>query len=198
MNPATSHIATALRDAREAAGLSQRALGSVAGVPQSHISNIERGRVDLRLSSLVALARTLGLELVLVPRKSVPAVNSIVRSTSAAPRQPGSATRKGWKDIQAKLEMISHADPTNIELARLQRLARDLPHVGFAVIDRQTLRDLNERVDALLENRDADNVHRLLVELDNLRNAAAHAAGSSAVPTNVRPAYSLEDGDDGG
>ena len=36
--------------------------------------------VDLRLSSLIALARVLDLELFLAPKKSMPAINSITRS----------------------------------------------------------------------------------------------------------------------
>jgi transcriptional regulator with XRE-family HTH domain len=83
MNYATEHIARALRKAREAKGLNQRELGKKAGVPQGHISKIENGAVDLRLSSLVALARTLDLELALAPRKVVPALKSLARSSSA-------------------------------------------------------------------------------------------------------------------
>lgn len=81
MSYATEHIATTLKAAREARGLSQRALSKTAGVPQGHISKIENGAVDLRLSSLIALARALDLELTLVPRKAVPAVQAVVRSS---------------------------------------------------------------------------------------------------------------------
>jgi transcriptional regulator with XRE-family HTH domain len=49
-------------------------------VPQSHISKIESGSVDLRISSLIALARVLDLELLVAPKKSVPAIKSIIRS----------------------------------------------------------------------------------------------------------------------
>ena len=80
----TEEIAEALLKARQAKGLSQRALSQRAGVPQGHISNIERGAVDLRLSSLVAIARALDLELALVPRKSLPAVKSIARRLESA------------------------------------------------------------------------------------------------------------------
>lgn len=62
-------FATALRAERERRGLTQRELGGMAGVPQSHISKIESGAVDLRLSSLLALARVLNLELALSPRE---------------------------------------------------------------------------------------------------------------------------------
>ncbi len=83
MKYATEHIARTLRKAREAKGLSQRELGKKAGVPQGHISKIENGAVDLRLSSLVALARALDLELALAPRKVLPALKSLARSSIA-------------------------------------------------------------------------------------------------------------------
>ena len=75
-------ILKSLREARQRKGFSQRELSAKSGVPQSHISKIENGSVDLRISSLVALARVLGQELALVPKKSVPAVMSIVRSST--------------------------------------------------------------------------------------------------------------------
>ena len=71
-----------LREARQRKGFSQRELSAKSGLPQSHISKIESGAVDLRVSSLVALARVLDLELELVPKKTVPAVKSIVRSSN--------------------------------------------------------------------------------------------------------------------
>lgn len=81
MNYSTEHISEALKTARKRKGLSQRALGKLAGVPQSHISKIESGAVDLRLSSLIELARVLDLELTLVPRKASAAVSAVIRST---------------------------------------------------------------------------------------------------------------------
>ena len=83
MNHVTEHIARALKTARETKKLRQRELGRKAGVPQGHISRIENGAVDLRVSSLIALARVLDLELKLVPRKSLPAVKSLVRRSFA-------------------------------------------------------------------------------------------------------------------
>lgn len=77
------HFSDSIRAARKAKHLSQRELSKLAGVPQSHISRIESNQVDLRLSSLMAIAHALGLELTLVPRMAVPAVQSIVRQTIA-------------------------------------------------------------------------------------------------------------------
>ncbi|MDE0146265.1 MAG: helix-turn-helix transcriptional regulator [Nitrospira sp.] len=82
MSYETEYIASTLRIAREARGLSQRELSAKSGVPQGHISKIENNAVDLRVSSLVALARALGLEPMLVSRKFVPAVQSIAGSAS--------------------------------------------------------------------------------------------------------------------
>lgn len=80
----TQNIAKWLREARQARNLSQRALRELAGVPQAQISRIESGGVDLRLSSLIAIANALDLEIALVPRKALPAVHSIIRQTSVA------------------------------------------------------------------------------------------------------------------
>ncbi len=78
MGYSTEYISEKLKKTRESMGLSQRALSLKSGVPQGHISKIENGSVDLRLSSLVAIMRALELELALVPRKYLSAVNSIV------------------------------------------------------------------------------------------------------------------------
>ena len=79
MTYSIEHITHALRAARKAQGLNQRTLSTMVGIPQSHISKIGNGAVDLRVSSLVELARALNLEIELVPRKSVPAVHAIIQ-----------------------------------------------------------------------------------------------------------------------
>src|SRR3546814_12272101 len=66
-----------LRDARNAKNLSQRELSKLAGVPQSHISRIESHQVDLRLSSFLATATALDMEVSLVTRLAIPAVHSM-------------------------------------------------------------------------------------------------------------------------
>jgi transcriptional regulator with XRE-family HTH domain len=73
-------IAAELKKAREAKGFSQRAVSVLAGVPQSHLSKIENAAIDIRLSSLIQLARSLDLELKLVPKKALPAVEGLIRS----------------------------------------------------------------------------------------------------------------------
>lgn len=84
MSYVTAQILENLREARLRKGFSQRELSARSGVPQSHISKIESGGVDLRMSSLIALARALDLELFVVPKKSVPAIKSIIRSSQGS------------------------------------------------------------------------------------------------------------------
>jgi transcriptional regulator with XRE-family HTH domain len=89
MNPLVEQgeqIATAFIAARLRAGLSQRALGAKVGLAQSHISKIERSAVDPQFSSLVEIARALGLDLMLVPRQLVPAVQALQRGAMPDPR----------------------------------------------------------------------------------------------------------------
>ena len=81
MSYVTEQILQSLREARINKGFSQRELSARSGVPQSHISKIESGGVDLRMSSLIAIARVLDLELFVAPKKSVPAIKSIIRSS---------------------------------------------------------------------------------------------------------------------
>ncbi|TWT11472.1 helix-turn-helix domain-containing protein [Reyranella sp. CPCC 100927] len=91
----TQAFAKTLKDARVRKGLTQRTLSLKAGLPQSHISRIEAGKVDLQLSSLVALTRLLDLELMLVPRQAVPAVRSIVGDGGPSP--PANVTRPAYR-----------------------------------------------------------------------------------------------------
>ena len=84
MISAIEPIIRQLRKARGARKLSQRALSAKAGLPQGHISRIEAGEVDLRLSSFVGLARALDLEPMLVPRRQIKAVDAIIRSSRRA------------------------------------------------------------------------------------------------------------------
>ena len=83
-----------LADARKASGLSQVELGAKVGLPQSHISRMESGAVDIRLSSLLEISRTLGLEPIAVPRSLVPAVRALVRGGS--PRDARSERRPAY------------------------------------------------------------------------------------------------------
>jgi transcriptional regulator with XRE-family HTH domain len=69
-----------LKEARINRGWSQRELGGKIGLPQPHISAIESGAVVPRFDTLLDIVRVLELDLLLVPRSLVPAVQSLIRA----------------------------------------------------------------------------------------------------------------------
>ena len=69
-----------LKEARINRGWRQRELGAKVGLPQPHISAIESGEVAPRFDTLLDIVRVLGLDLLLVPRSLVPAVQSLIRA----------------------------------------------------------------------------------------------------------------------
>jgi predicted transcriptional regulator len=74
-----------LRAARREQKIAQKALGERLGLPQSHVSAIENGRVDPRLSSVLEFARLLDLEPMLIPRDRVLAVRALLEGKPDAP-----------------------------------------------------------------------------------------------------------------
>ncbi len=74
-----NEIIKALKSARLEKKLKQSELGGKLGLPQSHISKIEQGATDPRLSTVTDMARLLDLELVLVPRAMLPAIQAMIR-----------------------------------------------------------------------------------------------------------------------
>ena len=70
-----------IRVARDSKDLTQADLGSRIGQPQSAVSRIERGG-DLRVSTLLEMARVLEMEPILIPKHLVPAVQALVGHAS--------------------------------------------------------------------------------------------------------------------
>ena len=69
-----------LEKARKASGLSQEALATQAGLSRMTVQRIESGQIDPRLSTLLEMARVLGLELMPVPASLRPQLEDLVRS----------------------------------------------------------------------------------------------------------------------
>ena len=67
-----------LKIARQEKGLKQSEFGNKLGLPQSHISKVERGETDPRLSTVVDMARIVDRELILVPRRLAPAIRPMI------------------------------------------------------------------------------------------------------------------------
>ncbi|MPZ32027.1 MAG: helix-turn-helix domain-containing protein [Rhodospirillales bacterium] len=192
-------IATILRNAREKKSLSQRDLSAVSGVPQSHISKIEKGAVDLRLSSLVELARTLDLEVTLVPRSAVPAVQSIVRSTAQA--SDGKQTRLALKDLHRLEQTITRNSSvlplTPKELAEVQQQLRLLSHFPLSEPDRKTIQSAYKTLQThLSDHKNLNALRQAFAHLKDLRNRVAHRPSTVSGPQPVRPAYTLDEDDD--
>lgn len=205
MTYASEEIINALKKGRKAKGLSQRELSARTGVPQSHISKIESGSADIRLSSLTELARALDLEVKLVPRKALPAVESVVRSTAPA------VAPTAVKELQRTLGTVDKLRLAYPNLSALNRLQENLRTISnFRTIDKyletiknatQPLSALQKQLDGLKRIEDAARLPSKTIKqiedsanrLQNLRNQLVHAAPSS----QPRPAYRLdEDGDD--
>jgi len=77
-----------LRNARRSRNLSQEALAAKLGLRQRQISDLERATKDPRLSTILNVARALDLELMLIPRHLIAAVEGLQRSTAGAGKQP--------------------------------------------------------------------------------------------------------------
>ena len=61
---------TRLREAREAAGLSQAELAKLVNIPQPRLPALEQGRTDVHLSTIRRFAKALGVQLTdLLPPK---------------------------------------------------------------------------------------------------------------------------------
>jgi len=201
MNYSITHIARKLKTEREARGLSQRALSKLAGIPQSHISKIENGTVDLRLSSLIELARVLSLELTLVPRKALPAVKSIIHGSSSPSKEPPAntpSTIRELKRIQNTIASFTKNHPSIKELAQIQRQINDIQHFRVPEPDLEAIQAATKALQTIkLDTDDIEPVRKTLSEFQSVRNALAHASIDLPTIETVRSAYALEDDGNG-
>lgn len=197
MNYGTADIAERLRAARKAKGLSQRELSDLAGVPQAQISRIEAGTVDLRLSSLVALAHALDLELALVPRKAVPAVRSLSRDAISANRQDIVVAQKEMQRINEVMRNLQIRLPNLDGLLEMKRAFADIQRVQMPALDPEALKRLRLTMEQI--NRPTKQMTALTTSLKllrTIRNKAIHGPISGAEEAASRPAYSLDEEDD--
>ena len=215
MRHAIQDIIVALKRARAAKGLSQRALSERTGVPQSHISKIESGGADIRLSSLTELARALDLDLRLVPRKAVPAVDSVVRAT--VPTVTATPAVKELNQLLYAVRNLITIYPGLSELKQLQDNLYALRTLRDVNREREALQDVGRRFRKLQQTyknlptawqgsaqqleaiHNAANIpaehmealRRVASTVQNLRNRLVHA--QSEQPSLPQPAYRLDD-----
>jgi transcriptional regulator with XRE-family HTH domain len=192
MNNATEYVTRALKAARNAKALSQRGLAQLAGVPQSYVSRVERGAIDLRLSSLIEIARALDLELTLVPRKAAQAFKSFAKPAPLSDLSAiARASRKQLNEMQARLRELNRANPLLIDIAQFQRSVRDLQQFTLPKIEPMALDELNKKLEALKINKlDIGQLQRALSQIQTLRNQSVHANPDA---NNSAPAYQLDE-----
>jgi len=213
--PAIRYITDAFRSARRQKHLSQRALSDQLGIPQGHLSKIENGEVDPRLSSVIDMARTLGYELTLVPRELLPAMRSLENSTPALTQLSEldlAVTRQALMKLQHLAEQLVRAFPDIVMFKRIQATALDLqqltPNSAYAKRLKEMVEELRPNLATLvasprlmtseshLEFRHSllQQLSQSLLTLRKIRAALAHGAVEPA--QDSVPAYQLAAGDE--
>jgi transcriptional regulator with XRE-family HTH domain len=199
---AVRQLAQTLKEARIARGLTQRELAERAGFGQNRLALIEAGQVDLRASTLVQLARALDLELVLTPRRVLPAVQSLTGNQADRWQDSGRRSVRGTpmrvlRRIQQHITALERTPFSSDELTKaksaIEALINVAPNLGFS-----TLQPLRRSVHwlALARANTAQAEQPLakaaaqLQELYRTLPALTHLEQPSQVQ---RAAYSLED-----
>lgn len=196
MKYVTQEIAHRLREAREAKQLSQRELSRLAGVPQAQISRIESNSVDLRLSSLVAIASALELEIVLVPRKAIPAIKSITRQTAERTVIQPPSIGKEMQQLQKAIRALQINVPTLPQLDELRKAAASIQRLR---IDKRFVKQLRVVRNTIEHAQMTNHWKDLSDAADNmkaLRNQIAQFEPTTEKRGANRPAYSLDEEDD--
>ena len=122
----TDVIGPALAAARRRAGLNQKALAARIGADQSYVSKVERNAVDPQTSTLIQLARALELELMLVPRQLVPAVQALQREIAPDPRNAPSKIDQDLLRLTRNARGLALRYPTLPALAEVATAADEL------------------------------------------------------------------------
>lgn len=190
----TEHITQQIRATREARNMSQRELSARSGLTQSHISQIERGTMEPGLASLVDVARALDLEIVLAPKKLMPAIGNILDSASVMSDTLTSQQRSlvgrinRWlAEGRNRFAIASDADNLKDSLALLR-------HLPLSADELEKLRDLAMNLQRWQsEPPAATQLSEFARAIRSLRNAAVHRDRDGAVP---RSAYALDEEDD--
>ncbi|WP_018240696.1 helix-turn-helix domain-containing protein [Ensifer sp. BR816] len=190
----TEHITQQLRAAREAQKMSQRELSARSGLTQSHISQIERGTMEPGLGSLVDAARALDLEVILAPKKLMPAIRNILDSTSVSTDVLTSDQRKlvgrldrWFAQHRGAFASASEADTFKDSLALLR-------HLPLPAEEMDTFKEATARLDRWQDDPPSrQELSRIAHAVRQIRNAAVHRDRDAVVP---RSAYALDEEDD--
>jgi transcriptional regulator with XRE-family HTH domain len=200
MSAGIDEIASTIRAARQAKALTQKELGQRVGLPQSHISKIEKGAVDLQLSSLVEIARALDLELKLVPRKALAAVEGAVRAHGTTVE---TSRAVNLLNEQAQLaERIKDSFPQISQTEAFQNAIRNIPKLQFDAAQLKALTEalrpakrLKSLIDA--QGSEAKLAKQLAEATSSLRHFRNIQVRTPLIETRRQlPAYRLEEDDE--
>ncbi|MFN7165611.1 MAG: helix-turn-helix domain-containing protein [Pannonibacter sp.] len=206
-------IIEAIKSARKAKGLSQTSVGELIGVPQSHISKIEKGSVDIKLSSLIQIARALDLEVKLVPKRALPAVESVVAGIPRDRTAPALSNIRNAQKALDHLRNVSDVSASDIEVfEKIDRALQGLKTLNYdtdayvrlekaiSPIWKLALPPKHFSSDGGLKEKSSETgklirrLDRVGKKLRELRNSLVHRHEKAELLE--RPAYSLEDDDD--
>jgi transcriptional regulator with XRE-family HTH domain len=183
-----------IRDRRTEAGISQRALSARAGLTQGHISQIETGLLEPGLSSFIDMARALDLEVVLVPRKFLPAVQGILRQTQAESLSPETGDA-AFREIARGERLVIKQKLLYGSSADLDRIADALRFLRQAPLRKQDLQIVSHAINTLkrfqASPQSKDTVAAIAADLQQLRNRVAHSPSEAP-----RSAYAIDEEDD--
>lgn len=200
MSAGIEEIAARVREARIAKALTQKELGQRVGLPQSHISKIEKGTVDLKLSSLVEIARALDLEITLVPRKALPAVEGAVRAHGTTVETSRAVS---LLNEQAQIaERIKANFPDLSQVEGFQNVIRSISRLQFDAAQLKALDDALQpakRLKTIIEAQGgaaalAKRIEEATSALRHFRNIQVHHAPLIEAARQL-PAYRLEEDD---
>ncbi len=204
MSVAIDEIAASIKAARTAKGFTQKQLGERVGLPQSHISKIESGNVDLQLSSLIEITRALSLELKLVPRKTLPAIEGVVKSHRE--RSDTSRALATITETNQFAEKVRESYPNIKAVNEFQAVLLNLQTIRFNAGTVKAIQDALQPVAHLKKNLQdlgwaleqqggAKKLARQIEEstraLQHLRNRQVHGLDRENAPR--LPAYRLEE-----
>ncbi|WP_440408482.1 helix-turn-helix domain-containing protein [Neorhizobium petrolearium] len=85
-------IGRLLKTARKCLGLTQEQVADMAGISRPRYREIETGSAAARATTLINIARALGLELMLIPQAMVPAVDALLQPHDDEDDLPAFAT----------------------------------------------------------------------------------------------------------
>jgi transcriptional regulator with XRE-family HTH domain len=189
----SENLIAQVREVREASGVSQRALSERAGLTQSHISQIESGKMEPGLSSFIDLTRALDLEVMLVPKKLVSAVLGLVKAQATPDMHihAGQLNDKRFARAERLVKKMKHLYGSSADLDRMEETLRFLRRANLSDQEMQLVRELIARLERHQSSVQAAPIlHDIAQNLQRLRNSIAHP-----VPSEPRAAYSLDDGD---